>query len=73
METIPKDVVESGSGITGSVRAIFYGSTENEVNDKKNKYLREYPPQGYSTNVDKSTTKYNNYWMCSIRRFASCD
>lgn len=71
---IPKDRIESGSGIRGWVNATFYAATAIEVTKKINDYFDLYPPQGYDTYITNAPRKTDDgYYWGAVRRYSTCD
>jgi len=74
MMEIPKDRIESGSGIRGWVIANFYGEDLFEIVKKITSYYGEYPPQGYDTHTTKEPYDTGNgYYHAVVRRYSTCD
>lgn len=71
---VPDDYIESGAGKRCWVNCIFYGDTIEEVAEKKRKYLKKYPPQGYSTNTVSNINRHpDGYYVLKVQRWSTCD
>lgn len=76
---IPKDyeTPACSSGIRCWVTARFYGKTQEEVIEKRNKYLKKYPHEGYSTYdctvLQQTTEALGEFWFSVVMRYSTCD
>jgi len=72
---IPKDQIESGSGIRAWVNATFYGASKAEVERKVKDYFAYYPPQGYDTHTKTGPSRPagKKYWSAHVVRYSTCD
>ena len=72
---VPEYYIESGSGQRyGWIFCHFYGETIEEVAAKKDKYFKEYPPQGYDTHTMGNIYKHpDGYYALKVQRWPTCD
>jgi len=69
---VPKDEIEVGAGQRCWVNCVFYGTTIEEVIEKRRKYFEAYDPRGYDTQSDNVYHHPDGYYQIKIRRWSTC-
>lgn len=72
---VPNDDIGDGSGQRCWVYSTLYGDTMEEVATKRDNYLKEWPPQGYSTRTvgSKVFKHHHGYYYVRMQRWSTCD
>jgi hypothetical protein len=72
---VPPDEIEYDTGYRTWIYCTFYGDTNEEVVEKRRKYIEEYPSQGYDTQTigRKIFRHTNGYYYVQMKRWSTCD